>query len=430
MNHSQPRNIFIMVIFFAAFILLAMPTAIPGVGWPPIRDEFGLRQDAIGSLLIMGTIGHLVSGAFNGRLLHMFGAKKLLLTAIGIFGLSLYGYWLTPTWVFMVIMSLIGGWAAGTIDATVNTVVAERYDERIMNWLHGFFGVGATLGPLAISLVIVLGSDWRGSAFAFGTLLLIMFGIILFFDPLAEFDGAKSSPDISEPNSAERGTAVSTRATLTKPIVWFAIFFFFVYGGIEVSIGQWAFTIFTESRGLTGELARFWVSIYWGVFTIGRFVFGVISPWYSPKTWLRGCVILTAFSIILLLFPSNQALGLLALALSGVAQAPIFATMISLMPKLVGREHASNAIGYVVGAAGVGIAILPSFAGVLAERFSLEAIPPFILAQTIALILLFELLMHQRASQKRRCRNSTAKVVLEIEWRRPLFKLGMVVERI
>jgi fucose permease len=146
---------------------------------------------------------------------------------------------------------------------------------------------------------------------------------------------------------------------------------------------------------LSAELARFWVSIYWGTFTIGRFVFGIISPWLPTKTWLRGCILLTTLALLLLLFPNNQLLGVLALALAGVAQAPIFATLISLMPKLVGREHASNGIGYVVGAAGVGIAILPSLAGTLAERFSLEAIPPFIFAQTVVLLLLFELLMRQ-----------------------------------
>lgn len=389
MQQSKSRTRLPIIILFTAFVLLAMPIAIPSVQWPTIRDEFGLRQDSIGLLLIMGTIGHLLSGAFNGRLMYLIGAKKLLRLSLLIFGVSLYGYWLSPNWLFMVIMGLVGGWAAGTIDATGNTVVAARYDERIMNWLHGFFGVGATLGPLVISLVVVWGSDWRGSAFVFGTLLLILFVITLIFDPLADVAEQINLDNIGEES------AISGRETLAQPIVWITILFFFVYGGIEVSIGQWAFTIFTESRGLSEELARFWVSIYWGTFTIGRFIFGIISPWFSTKIWLRGCIISTTLALVLLLFPNNQLLGVSALALAGVAQAPIFATLISLMPKLVGREHASNGIGYVVGAAGVGIAILPSLAGTLAERFSLEAIPPFIFAQSLVLLLLFELLMRR-----------------------------------
>ncbi|MEM7114603.1 MAG: MFS transporter [Chloroflexota bacterium] len=396
MKSSSSRATLLIAMLFIAFVLLAMPGAIPGVGWPAIRDEFGLRQDSIGLLLIMGTLGHLISGAFNGRLIYHFGSKNLLLAAIAIFGLSLYGYWLAPSWLFLVTMGLVGGWAAGTIDATGNTIVAARYNERIMNWLHGFFGVGATLGPLAISLVIAFGSDWRGSSFVFGTLLLILFAVMLFFNPMGDLETSQSVSD----GSMTETSSASGRETLSQPIVWFAILFFFIYGGIEVSIGQWAFTIFTESRGSTDELARFWVSIYWGTFTIGRFLFGVISPWLPPKTWLRACVILTTLSIVLFLFPNNRFLGIAALALSGIAQAPIFATLISLMPKLVGNDHAPNAIGYVVGAAGVGIALLPSVAGILAERFSLEAIPPFILAQCLVMVLLFELLMQQHSKSR------------------------------
>ena len=390
---AKNRTTWTIILLFISFILLAMPGAIPGVAWPAMRDEFGLRQDSIGLLLIMGTVGHLVSGAFNGRLMYRLGTKNLLLIAYVSFGLSLYGYWLAPSWFFLVFMGLFGGWAAGTIDATANTVVAARYNERIMNWLHGFFGVGATLGPLAISLVIVAGSDWRGSAFVFGTLLLILFVVMWFLNPL----GDVSSNNAQQDNLGEE-SATSGFGTLKQPIVWVAILFFFVYGGVEVSIGQWAFTLFTESRGLSDDIARSWVSIYWGTFTIGRFLFGLISPWFSPKTWLRGCVIMTAFSISLMLFPDSNSLGFASLALAGICQAPIFATLISLMPKLIGREHASNGIGYVVGAAGIGLAILPSIGGILAEQFSLEAIPPFILLQAIVLIFLFELLIKRQTS--------------------------------
>ena len=68
------------------------------------------------------------------------------------------------------------------------------------------------------------------------------------------------------------------------------------------------------------------------------------------------------------------------------------------MPKLVGQNHAPNAIGYVVGAAGIGLAIFPWIAGVLAERYSLEAIPPFILGIVIVLFLLFEWMQKLAAS--------------------------------
>ena len=72
-------------------------------------------------------------------------------------------------------------------------------------------------------------------------------------------------------------------------------------------------------------------------------------------------------------------------------------TLISNMPNLVGRDHAPNASGYVVGAAGIGLAILPWLAGILAEQISLETIPPYILGLTIVLFVLFEIMVRIEA---------------------------------
>ncbi|MEM9776196.1 MAG: MFS transporter, partial [Chloroflexota bacterium] len=269
MQKYSSRAIFTISILFVAFMLLAMPMAITQVSWPAMRDEFGLRQDSIGLLLIMGTIGHIISGIFNGRMMYRLGAKNLMLLSVLVYGLSLFGYWLTPSWYLLVTLGLVGGWAAGVIDATGNTVAAARYDERIMNWLHGFFGLGATIGPLVIGLVLDFGSDWRGSAFVFASLIMLLFVVMLIFRPL---DGDESVSEEEGQKDTSEESSVRGVETLRQPVVWVAILFFFVYGGIEVSIGQWAFTLFTESRGLAEENARCWVSIYWGTFTAGRFL--------------------------------------------------------------------------------------------------------------------------------------------------------------
>ena len=210
-------------------------------------------------------------------------------------------------------------------------------------------------------------------------------------------DDSKEKEVVQKEQNVEKASA-SGRQTLSMLVVWIAILFFFVYGGVEVSIGQWAFTIFTESRGLSPELARLWVAIYWGTFTVGRFIFGWISHWLPVYRWLRICLAATVLSVLLLLFPNQPILGILGLALSGLVQAPIFATLISNMPKLVGQNHAPNAIGYVVGAAGIGLAIFPWLAGILAEQISLETIPPYIFGLTIILFVLFEVMVRVEAN--------------------------------
>ena len=370
-----------------------MPSAVTSIGWPEIRNEFNLRQDSIGWLLLASTLGHLVSGAFNGWLMSWLGNGRTMLLSFIVYSIGLLGFWLAPSWPVMVLFGLIGGWGAGTLDATVNTIVAARYDNRTMNWLHGFFGVGATLGPLMVALVVSTGSDWRGGALVFGLLLAIMAVAISLLKPFSadELEKFKCKTKVDDDSNAP------SFQTLSKKAVLVAILFFFFYTGLEVTIGQWAFTLFTKSRYINADFARVSVSIYWGTFTAGRFIFGLISHWLPIHHWLRICLFSTMASVVLLLFPNQPLLGVLGLALSGLAQAPIFATLISHMPILVGREHAPNAIGFVVGAGGIGLAILPWLAGVLAEHFSLEAIPPFIMGVAIILIVLFEVLVAHSA---------------------------------
>jgi fucose permease len=83
-------------------------------------------------------------------------------------------------------------------------------------------------------------------------------------------------------------------------------------------------------------------------------------------------------------------LSFVGLALMGFASAPIFPSLISSTPKRLGPEHAPNVIGFQVGAASLGIALLPATAGVLAERFGLEVIGPFLLLASTAMLLLHE----------------------------------------
>ena len=89
----------------------------------------------------------------------------------------------------------------------------------------------------------------------------------------------------------------------------------------------------------------------------------------------------------------------LGLALMGFAQAPIFPLLVSITPKRVGDEHAANAIGFQVAAAGLGVGILPGLAGILAAKLGLEIVGPFLLVASIIMLLLHEVLI--RSSGRR-----------------------------
>jgi len=86
--------------------------------------------------------------------------------------------------------------------------------------------------------------------------------------------------------------------------------------------------------------------------------------------------------------------------LIGFSLAPLFPSLISITPRRVGAAHAANTIGFQVAAGGVGVALLPGFAGVLAESLGLEIVGPFLFAASIVLLLLHESIVHLSAGTR------------------------------
>jgi fucose permease len=179
--------------------------------------------------------------------------------------------------------------------------------------------------------------------------------------------------------------------------MWLSIILFFLYAGVEVTAGQWSFPFYTETRGVDLAIAGYWVSIYWGSLTIGRLLFGFVVNHIGATTTLRACMIGVIIGAIGFMLPTTG-LSFAGLALIGFAQAPIFPLLVSETPKRLGTALATRAIGYQVGAAGFGIAILPGLAGVIAENWGLEQIGPFILIASICFFMLHELILHRSAA--------------------------------
>ena len=53
--------------------------------------------------------------------------------------------------------SVLTGASAGMLDAGLNTAVALTGRARLLNLLHGFYGVGTAIGPLVITAAILTG---------------------------------------------------------------------------------------------------------------------------------------------------------------------------------------------------------------------------------------------------------------------------------
>jgi len=91
--------------------------------------------------------------------------------------------------------------------------------------------------------------------------------------------------------------------------------------------------------------------------------------------------------------------SILGIGVAGFAIAPIFPGLVSSTISRVGFRHQANTIGMQMAAAGFGITIVPSLAGVLAKIYGLEVIPLYLLIVLSLMLLVFAALQFHSHKQ-------------------------------
>ncbi len=377
---KQYPKIGLVILAYVAFIALGMPDGLLGVAWPSIRTDFSIPLDSLGMLLFAAVTGYMTSSFLSGALISRMGVGSLLATSCALTGSALVGYTLVPSWWMMVLLGVFAGLGAGAIDAGLNTYVASHFGEGLMQWLHASYGIGVTLGPIIMTLALTTLNSWRVGYRVVGGFQFFMAACFVFTLSMWNAHDQASKEIGQEKRLTDYKTPMGE--TMRQPRVWLSVLLFFLYVGAEVTLGTWSYSLLTESRGVPPQAAGFWAGSFWATFTIGRILAGVFAKRLGINTLVQGGVALAFLGAVLLWWNPSQWVNLLAVALMGLAVAPVFPALMSGTSWRVGDHFAANTIGMQMAAAGLGTAIIPSLVGVLARRISLEVVP-------VCLILLF-----------------------------------------
>jgi len=380
----------LVLLTYIAFISLGLPDGLLGVAWPSMKNNFERSLDSLGILLSASTAGYLLSSFYGGHLLTRMGVGWLLSLSCGVTGASLLGYTFVPAWWMLIPLAMSAGLGAGAIDSGINTYAAAHFSKRSMQWLHASFGIGITLGPIIMTFGINYYSSWRWGYVLVGIAQLLL---ALIFGATVKIWNHNSYPGVIE---ERRITDYKTPIlkTLMQFKVWISILMFFVYAGIEASVGSWTYTLLTESRAIPAEIAGFWVGSYWAAFTIGRVLAGLFSAKISMHGLIYISLLVALFGAILLIWNPTEISSLVGLALIGISIAPVFPGMVSLTSKRVSPQFTANTIGMQISAAGLGVAVIPGLTGVAAQRTSLEIIPFVIISSIMLLLVIYMLASH------------------------------------
>jgi fucose permease len=381
-------NLLLILVSYLAFISLGLPDGLLGISWPFMSAKLGVPLDALGILLISFVAGYLSTSTTSGKIMTVIPLGLLLTLSCGLTGLSLLAYAFSDYWFLVIIATFFLGSGGGAIDTSINTFAAARFSASVINWLHAFYGIGATAGPFIITWMLVQGQAWSRGYLFVGLIQLLL--ALLFLTTSKYWQVA---PHRQEPHASG-----SYGEAFRLPLVWVMILIFFLYTGLEVGVGQWIFTVLTKSRGIPEAQAGLWTSAYWASLTAGRIIFGFILTRLPVHKVLMGAFTGIITGAFLLAINQTPFLSLVGIITIGMANAPVFPCLISITPNQVGERHAANVIGFQVSAAMIGGALLPGLAGLLTDYFGWEIIPVLYLAEAILLLTLY--LVSSRVGQQ------------------------------
>lgn len=257
-SRSNSRVIRIITIaILSALFAYGFVGSISNVLVNEIIDTFSLTGTAQGlsaSLMNMGSlIALFVTPLLQGRIrkTKMIVLSGLLQVAALCVAGSAAGFILFAT------ANAVTGIGCGWLDTYANSCIVDLHPQnstRYLGWLHGIFGVGSLIAPLAIRWILGW-SNWRGVYFAFAGVMLLSVGCIAFTSRKVENTGALSNTQESRLTLKEVGayltvkrnvllllTTVMTNMVQTGLTCWIARYMFLAYG--EVALGATCLTLF------------------------------------------------------------------------------------------------------------------------------------------------------------------------------------------
>jgi len=372
----------------AIFVMFGLPDGMLGAAWPAVRADLGLPVAALGVLLVSNTVGFLLTSTANGGLADRAGPRIAVLAAAAV---TLAGSLIVAVSRLLALLALgvlVLGACGGVLDPTLSTLASLERRHRLLNLMHGGYGLGAALAPLLVAVAVVLGS-WRG---AYVALALSQVAICTWWGRATAHARAPLNgplPAAREPSAPERSDPGTAPATCRgcggsgwRPAVMGITTFFFV-SGLEIAIGAWAATYLRGPLRLSAALTGVGVFTYWASLTASRIVAGALPHRRGPRELaLAGSVAAVAGTAVLWWGP-DALMAIAGLIVAGVGTGLVFPALTSLTPARVGPSLAPRVIGWQLAAGAVGAAVLSSAIGVGLQRIGLTMTGPLLTALAI-----------------------------------------------
>lgn len=364
----------LLVVIYIAFIGLGIPDSLFGTAWPAIYSEFRLPISYASFVSVIICCGTIVSSISSARVIRRFGTNVVSAASTAMTAAALLGFSFSGSLLPMCLLAVPLGLGAGAIDTALNNYVAVHYSARVMSFLHCFYGVGVSVSPFILSMVIGGESGWRGGyRIAFGIQLAIT---LLLAATLPVWRKVHGTSETAEGGNARDLTLREIARIPGVKLMWTL---FIASCAIECTCGNWASTFLVEYKHMEPELAARAVMFYYAGMALGRFLSGLLAAKLDSWRIIRLGQITLGLALGVLLIPGGAAPAACGLFLIGLGNGPLFPNFNYLTPQNFGEEASQSVMGTQMAAAYAGIMTAPAACGLLGQRFTMGIFPFYLI---------------------------------------------------
>lgn len=367
-----------------SFVDLGLPDGMIGTAWPAMRHSFGVPLEDIGIFFLAASFGGVTSSSLSGLMVNRLGTRRTLMVGALLAGLGAVVAVAAPVFALLVVAGAFIGVGGGFLDGSVNIAVAMSGRSRLLNLVHGCYGLGTTIGPLLVTGALLAASSWRPAYLG----LLVAEAALLGGwrwagrhlpapqPPAAQAPAAQAPP---APGPAAGAPARTLRGARLAAVVGLGLFVFLLYTGMEVGAGQWEASFDRGHLHLGTGATGIAVFGYWAALTLVRFALAVPRRPPAPGAIVRwGCLLACAGAAVVWWAPTTV-VTLLGFVVVAGALAGVFPALVALTPARVGDDTAHHVIGWQIGAAGVGGSLISALFGVIFQHFGFVWLGPCLL---------------------------------------------------
>ncbi len=304
--------------------------------------------------------GALSSGLIAGRVGRRVVLPAAALVAAG--GLTLEGS--APIWLVFVVGAGFAGVGCGAIDAMVSSVIMDLSDPGSgsgINLLHLFYSVGALAAPLAIGVLVSLGTEWRLIPVATSLAGLALAA------PLVRVGAVPPRPRSPVmPATADRPAATLTSRRLALATLGVATACFVA---AESGVSSWLVGYLADEPMTVATLA---LGLFWAGLAAGRLVASRVADWFAPVRFTASCALLGGLAILAAVILASGPIRIILFVAAGFAFGPVYPMILAIAGSLF--PHRAAAVAGIVTAAGVvGSITYPAMMGLIAGIAGLGA---------------------------------------------------------